>query len=153
MFVRVLKRHKHTGEDRKGAAMVEMAVVLPVFFMILMGIVEFGRGMMVTQVVTNCAREAARTAILEGSLNSDVSTYVADYLDRSLSLSAADIDTLIVVFDADGNQKANNDITLARRLDLIQVHVSVPYEKVNFLPVRWLDGAMIRGQSVMRREH
>jgi Flp pilus assembly protein TadG len=38
---------------RKGAALVEAAIVLPVFFM---GIVEFGRGML----VTNGSREAAR---------------------------------------------------------------------------------------------
>ena len=153
MFVPVLQRRQHVADKRKGAAMVEMAVVLPVFFMILMGIVEFGRGMMVTQIVTNCAREAARTAILEGSVNADVDSFVNDYMDKSLSLTAGDVDTTIIVFDSTGTQKANNDITQAQRLDLIQVHVAVPYEKVNFIPVRWLDGTMIRGQSVMRREH
>ena len=153
MFVRVQKKKQHTRDERRGAAMVEMAVVLPVFFMILMGIVEFGRGMMVTQIVTNCAREAARTAILEGSVNTDVDNFVADYMDKSLSLATADVTTTIIVFDSAGVEKPNNAIDLAQRLDLIQVHVAVPYDKVNFIPMRWLDGTMIRGQSVMRREH
>lgn len=132
--------------------MVEMAVVLPVFFMVVMGIVEFGRGMMVTQIVTNCAREAARTSILEGSTNSDVETFVSGYMGSSLSLQSGDVTTSIVVKTANGVEKANNNISQAQRLDLIEVHVSVPYEKVNFVPIRWLNGTLIRGQSVMRRE-
>lgn len=150
MFVRV--KQNSNRKERRGAAMVEMAVVLPVFFMVVMGIVEFGRGMMVTQVVTNCAREAARTGILEGSTNSDVESFVNGYMNTSLQLEPGDVTTAIVVKTPTGTEKANNNIAQATRLDLIEVHVSVPYEKVNFVPIRWLKGTSIRGQSVMRRE-
>ena len=36
-----------------------MAFVLPVFFTVILGMVELGRGIMVEQLVTNAAREAA----------------------------------------------------------------------------------------------
>jgi Flp pilus assembly protein TadG len=37
--------------------MVEMALVLPIFFTVLLGIVEFGRAMMIGQLITNSARD------------------------------------------------------------------------------------------------
>ena len=37
----------------RGAAAVEMALVMPIFVSVVMGIIEFGRGMMVGQIVTN----------------------------------------------------------------------------------------------------
>ena len=41
--------------DRRGAAVVEMAMVLPIFMMVVFGIVEFGRAMMVGQMVTRAS--------------------------------------------------------------------------------------------------
>jgi hypothetical protein len=57
---------------RRGASVVEMAIVLPVFMMVVMGIIEFGRGMMVGQLVTNAARYGARLAAIDGSSYSSV---------------------------------------------------------------------------------
>jgi Flp pilus assembly protein TadG len=51
--------------DRKqrGATIVEAAFVLPILFMFLLGILEFGRAYNEYQVLTNAAREAARFAV------------------------------------------------------------------------------------------
>ena len=51
-------------KKRKGAAMVEMAVVLVVFLMMFMGIIEFGRYYYLVQVANNAVREAARYAVV-----------------------------------------------------------------------------------------
>ena len=69
-----------SANRRKGAALVEAAMVLPIFFLAIVGIVEFGRGMMVSQLVTNSSREAARRCVLDGSTNSVVEQYVQDKL-------------------------------------------------------------------------
>ena len=37
-----------------------MALVLPIFTMLVFGIIEFGRGFMIMQLVTNAAREGCR---------------------------------------------------------------------------------------------
>jgi Flp pilus assembly protein TadG len=47
-----------------GAAMVEFAVILPLFLMLLMGIIEFGLLLYNKQVITNASREAARAGIV-----------------------------------------------------------------------------------------
>lgn len=50
------------SRDSRGQAMVEMALVLPLFLMVLMGIIILGIGVFYQQQVTNAAREAARYA-------------------------------------------------------------------------------------------
>ncbi len=51
--------------NRQGAAAVEFAIVAPVFFLMVFGMIEFGRAIMVKQVMTNAARDGARLAILD----------------------------------------------------------------------------------------
>lgn len=50
-------RHHHT---RRGAAAVEMALVLPLFLLVIFGIVEIGRAFMVEHLLANAARVGAR---------------------------------------------------------------------------------------------
>jgi Flp pilus assembly protein TadG len=46
--------------------MVEFALILPVFILIMMGLIEFGRVYNETLIVTAAAREGARTASVKG---------------------------------------------------------------------------------------
>ncbi|WP_139346865.1 TadE/TadG family type IV pilus assembly protein [Sinomonas mesophila] len=55
-----------TERDR-GAAAVEMALVLPVLVTILLGIIDFGRAFNAQQVLTFAAREGVRAMALENS--------------------------------------------------------------------------------------
>ncbi len=48
---------------QRGATIVEAAFVIPILFMFLLGILEFGRAYNEYQVLTNAAREAARFAV------------------------------------------------------------------------------------------
>ncbi len=43
---------------RRGSAAVEFAFVAPIFFAFIIGIVDFGRMMMVQEIMTNAARVA-----------------------------------------------------------------------------------------------
>jgi len=49
-------------KSEKGQSVVEFALVLPVFIVIIFGIVEFGRLWETVNVVTSAAREGARVA-------------------------------------------------------------------------------------------
>ena len=51
------------NRGRRGAAIVESALVLPLVIMFLFGILEYGRYVMTLQIVTNAAREGARYAV------------------------------------------------------------------------------------------
>jgi len=52
----------YNGDNEKGGTIVESAVTLPVLFLILFGILMFGRAFNVYQTITDAAREGARYA-------------------------------------------------------------------------------------------
>lgn len=51
----------------RGQALVEFAMVAPLFFMLLFGIVEVGRFIFYYEVLNNATREGARYAIVNGA--------------------------------------------------------------------------------------
>jgi Flp pilus assembly protein TadG len=53
--------------DERGQSLVEIAFVLPVLLLILLGIFDFGRAIYAYNAVSNSAREAARLAIVNQS--------------------------------------------------------------------------------------
>lgn len=57
------------GKSRydRGQSLVELAVVLPVLLLLVIGMVEFARAWMFQQVITNIAREGARLAVIPTS--------------------------------------------------------------------------------------
>lgn len=61
-----LERSRHRrGRIRRGAAIVEMAVVSPLLLTMVFGVIEFGNSFMVRQMLTNAAREGARVAVIQ----------------------------------------------------------------------------------------
>lgn len=59
---------------RRGAALIEMALFLPVFFMITMATVETCRVMYLRQTLTIAAYECARIGIVPGMKRDDIAT-------------------------------------------------------------------------------
>lgn len=49
---------------RKGQALAEFALILPVVFLLIAGIIEFGRAWNIKQAVTDAAREGARYTVV-----------------------------------------------------------------------------------------
>jgi Flp pilus assembly protein TadG len=54
--------------DERGAAAVELALVLPLILLILLGTIEFGRAWNVRQTLVDAAREGARVAAVGNSI-------------------------------------------------------------------------------------
>jgi Flp pilus assembly protein TadG len=102
--------------------------------------IEFGRAVMVGQILTNAAREGARRGILEQSTVAEVETAVGDYL-RNTSVPGA---TVTVSPDSLAHIGFGDPVT---------VTCTVPYAQVSWLPAsRFLGGVTLTGQSVMRAE-
>jgi Flp pilus assembly protein TadG len=59
---RMTRRRRSVGQ-----AMVEFALVAPLFFFLLFAIIDFGRYVYYVQILNNAAREGARYAIVHGS--------------------------------------------------------------------------------------
>jgi len=129
-----------TPGTRVGASAVEFAIVAPIFFLVVLGIIEFGRMSMVQQVITNAAREGARIAVLDGSTNTKVTNRVNDYL------SAGSVNGATVTMTPDPPSTAGFD-------DPVSVSVSVPFDNVSWLPAPFfLKNKDLTASVVMRRE-
>ena len=137
---------------RRGAALVEFAVVLPVFMMVVLGIVEFGRAMMCAQLVTNATREATRLAIVDGTTNSEVESWVGEFLSSSLNVSADLINTSITITPAADNPDPANQLANANTRDLVTVGVQIPFDELTLLPTKFMTGRSMSATSSMRHE-
>lgn len=62
-------RPRDAAARRRGATVVEFAVVAPLFLLFIFALVEFGRYVMVQQALTNAAREGSRTAALATTMS------------------------------------------------------------------------------------
>ena len=132
-------------QRRRGAAVVEFAVVAPVLIILVFGMIEFGRAIMVQQVIVNATREGARAAVVEGAALADVNTAI------DTQLNASSITSPTVAFSVDG--ATVGDPTVGSSGDAIGVTVTVNYSDVTWLPVpSFLGGTQLTATSVMRRE-
>jgi Flp pilus assembly protein TadG len=143
---------KTANTSRRGTALVEMALLLPIFVMVTLGIVEFGRAMMVGQLITNAAREGARLGIIDGSTNADVRISIESFLLQSTNIQAQDLTITITVTPAEGNPDPGNEVANAQPRDLVSVDVSVPFDKVSYITGDYLKGKTLTGRSAMRHE-
>ncbi len=75
---RVNKRQGLYRSER-GAELIEMAIVLPLLLLLIMGIVDFGFLFQRYVVLTNAAAEGARVGSLPGYNSGDVSARVQQY--------------------------------------------------------------------------
>jgi Flp pilus assembly protein TadG len=129
---------------RLGAAAVEFAIVAPILFLcVVLPTFEFGRGLMVAELVTNAARSGCRVGVLPGISNSTVTSTV------STSLSDQGITGATTTITVNG---ASSDVSAATAGDIVKVTVSVPYNSNSWIPGRFLAGLNISGSQTMRKE-
>lgn len=63
----LLKRRRGVGRRSLGQGLVEFALVIPVFLLILFGLIDMGRFVFLNSVLSQAAREAARVGAVEAS--------------------------------------------------------------------------------------
>ncbi len=127
-------------KKRLGAAVVELAVVLPLFLLLVLGMIEFGRMLMVQQVLTNASREGARRAVLDKATTQEITTAIHQYLANSGIQGA----TVTV---------SPNPPSSAAYGEPVSVTVSVPFYEVSWLPApMFLGGRVLTSTTAMRRE-
>jgi Flp pilus assembly protein TadG len=136
------KRWASAAGARRGVSVVEFALVAPVLFLLLFGIVEFARLMMVRQAMTNAAREAGRKASLATTLNAtSVDSAARNFMSR-------------VMANASDTSKVRVNITPASMVGVPSgTPVTVAID-VNFADISWLPGSLLdlAGSRVLRAE-
>ncbi|MDH6182295.1 Flp pilus assembly protein TadG [Microbacteriaceae bacterium SG_E_30_P1] len=83
---------KNQGDSESGAAAVEFALVLPVLLIVLLGIIEFGAAYNAQLLLTNAAREAARSYSITADETAAVAAASTATEVIGLPLTASDID-------------------------------------------------------------
>ncbi len=128
---------------RSGVAAVEFAVILPFVMVLFLGIIEFGRILMVQQMLTNAAREGCRYAVLPGSTISSSRDVVTNYLSGS-GVTLTNPTTQVTV---------SPDPSTAAQGTSITVSVTVPCNSVTWLPSPlFMGGKQLNATVVMRLE-
>lgn len=88
---------KRSGRHQRfpGQSLVEFALVAPIFFLMLFGVIEMGRLIWINHELANGTREAARFAMVRGSEASACAT-VTDLenviLDRTSAIQSGQLD-------------------------------------------------------------
>jgi len=125
---------------RKGSALVEFAVLVPVFLVVVLGIIEYGQFLYTQQAVTLAAREACRIIVLPGTTKEQA-------IGRAYNvLNEAGINSFSITFDPDPPTSAANG-------DPITVTVAVDFDQISWFGApMYLTGAEVRATAVMRRE-
>lgn len=137
------------GRGRGGQAVVEFALVLPLFVMLVFGALEFGRAYYCVHLLTNAAREGARTGSLPGKLESDVEASVDNFL-NSAGLSGS-WSTTVVVTDPDGTERSG--LSSAQESDSVDVTVSYDFTVLSGSVVPGFSGTVpLSGQCAFRHE-
>jgi Flp pilus assembly protein TadG len=134
-----LRRQRPTA-DRRGTTLVEFAVVAPVFFLFVLGLIEFGQAMMVQTLITSAAQQGARAGALNGAQASDVTASVNSYL-ANAGISGA---TSTPTPNPPSNANPGTDI---------RVTVTIPYTSVSLLPTpRFLRTTTLSATALVQRE-
>lgn len=77
-------------KEQKGASAIEFAIVLPLFLVLVFGIIEFGVIMYDKAVITNASREGARFGILftdKDTTDAGIATKVNEFLSATNLIS------------------------------------------------------------------
>lgn len=130
---------KRQSSQRRGAALIEFAVVAPLLMMVLVGTIEFGRAMLIQNSVTAAAREAAREATLPSATDQTVVATAKTY-----TTQVPDDEVTVTISPALSSVEAG---------DLITVTVSVPASTISPMGAKWMgDGFAVNASASMRRE-
>ena len=123
---------------RRGAAVVETAVVAPILVLGMLGMMEVGWAFMLRQTVTLAAREGARAGSLPGATLADVQ---------------AAVDGAMGAGNLDGYTMTSNIANLGPSDLEVSVTVSIPLDRATFTGQLIGGGSFqISSTTTMRRE-
>lgn len=117
-------RESRGTRSRRGVAAVEFAIIAPLFFLLLAGIIEFGQAFRIKHMLSSASRRGARAAVVKGVSTSQVSQNVKKQCVNTLSVNEGD-----VTVEIDVNGIPGAELSLAEDGDEISITVKIPYSK------------------------
>jgi Flp pilus assembly protein TadG len=128
---------KRRKQKRNGATVVEFAIVAPIFFLLIVSSLEFGRLNVIRHTADQAAYEAARAAMVPGATANEA-TQAAN--------------SMLAVVGARGAQIAVNPPVLGPDDTQINVTIDVPLSQNGWITPRFTKNAVIHAVSRLRAE-
>ena len=126
--------------DRRGQALVEFAICSLITVMLLLGVVEMGRLVLVYTTVCNGARIGVRYAMVHGSDNSATTAQIQSVVNSYLSAAAIDTSNATVTVAYPGASSCTDPGCP------VQVTVSYPYQPMtSYFPINVTLGSTSEG--------
>jgi len=127
---------------RRGNAVLEAALVVPILLYLAFGTVEFGYFFYVKNNIQGAAREGVRAAIPPGATNSDVTSAI------SSQMTAAGLQSSGYVVTT-----TPSNISGLAPGTTVTVNVQCTWGTVGLRPLQLISAAkLVKGQAVMRKE-
>lgn len=149
-------------DQRRGTTLVEAAFVLPVFFFFVLALIEFGHAQMVNNVLRSACRSGARMGSTQGRTSADVKSHVQQVLSSAVSADAVHVfvkngdsfDQGGAVPEQQSGFEALPDVNVhdADPGQLFLVRARIDYNDIALVPMPFMEGVVLQGQSLMRHE-
>ncbi|HZZ41720.1 MAG TPA: TadE/TadG family type IV pilus assembly protein [Tepidisphaeraceae bacterium] len=128
--------------SRRGNAILEAAMVLPILTSIAFGTIEYGDFFFVKHTLEGAAREGVRAAIVSTAVNADVNTAVANVM-TAAGFSSGQYSITLSPTNVSGVAAGSN----------ITITVSCTWSAVGIRPMSLISASkQVTGTAVMRRE-
>ena len=122
---------------RAGMVAVEVAVVAPILFLIVMGAVELCRANMIRNAVENAAYVGAREGVIPGATVADVT---------------AEANSILDAMQLDGGAVTVTPDPLVTSATELTVVVTVPYNSNSYILPKFMQNMSLRGECKLTRE-
>ncbi len=158
----MITQRRKINTQRRGTTLVETAFVLPVFFFLLLAIIEFGHAQMVNNMLNNACRTAARLGSVEGTTSEEVE----DFINQKMSPVIASDDVSVFVndasvFDSGGSTPTNGadieslpatELSDTQPRQMFVVRARLDYNDIALVPMPFMEGVVLNSQAFMRHE-
>ena len=130
-------RNRLVQRDRRGAVIVEFALIAPVFFLIVMALFEFSWLNVVRHTADNAAYEATRVAMVPGATASE---------------AIAEANRILAIIGARGATVTVDPAVITQATKKITVSIAVPVNQNALVVPSFTGGRSIQAKSTLRTE-
>lgn len=125
---------KNLAKQRRGAAVVEMAIAAPVFFVVMLTVFEFGWMAVIRHTADNAAYEAVRRSVIPGGTSAD---------------ARQEATRLMQIVGARQFNVEVNPTNITPETDEVEVTVRGNYAQNGLIATRFLTGLQFESRSRM----
>jgi Flp pilus assembly protein TadG len=154
-----MKRHQRNtkNQKRRGAALVEFAIVCPIFITLCAGTIEIGRSMQASTVLNAAVREGGRLASMDFADNVGDNESANDKVKRDIrnfiTASGLPGDKVTVVIRKTEDGQGNVDFDLEdenNNLKLFRITLTLKQSDISIFPLDYLNDKKLNARGVFR---